>query len=72
MDEQNFDRFDDNTFAVTISLAEYRHLVTAQAYAYQQITEPQKQVEELTVRRDGLIDQVQLLQDQLAEDAPDG
>lgn len=71
MDEPNFDRFDDNTFAVTISLAEYRSLITGQAYAYQQIAELQKQVDELTARRDGLIDQVQLLQGQLAKDAPD-
>ena len=72
MGEQDFDRFDDNTFAVTISLAEYRSLVSAQAYAYQQINDLREQVEKLEARNTGLIEQVQKLQGEVMADDPDG
>lgn len=71
MDEQNFDRFDDGTFSVTISLAEYRSLITGQVYAYRDIEELQKRVDELTLRNTGLIEQVQMLQEKVAADGED-
>ncbi|NLW78737.1 MAG: hypothetical protein GXY32_04920 [Ruminococcaceae bacterium] len=72
MDEQSFDRFDDTTFSVTISLAEYRALVAGQALANHEISQLYAQVDELTARNAGLIEQVQMLQDKVVEDdAPD-
>lgn len=72
MDEQSFDRFDDNTFSVTISLAEYRALVAGQALANHEIGQLYARVDELTAHNAGLVEQVQMLQDKVvADDGPD-
>lgn len=68
MEPQDFDRFDDNTFAITISLAEYRYLVREQASKCQEIDDITRQIDEVTSINSELVQQIQLLQDAVMAD----
>lgn len=66
-----FDTSEENTFAVTISLAEYRDLVAFQATQGYRMNEMQSYIEELEKRNTDLINQVMVLQEAVTEDSED-
>lgn len=72
MDEQNFDRFDDSTLTMDLTVAEYRALVSFRAVADYIISELEAQVTSLEARNKELAEQVVTLQEMVVtEDEPD-
>ena len=72
MDEQNFDRFDDSTLTMDLTVAEYRALVSFRAVADYIISELEAQVASLEARNKELAEQVVTLQEMVVtEDEPD-
>ncbi len=72
MDEQNFDRFDDSTLTMDLTVSEYRALVSFRAVADYIISELEAQVTSLEARNKELAEQVVTLQEMVVtEDEPD-
>lgn len=68
MEEQNFDRFDDNTLTMDITVAEYRALVSFRAVAGYQMDELLARNADLEKQNKHMAEQIMMLQEEVADE----
>ena len=68
MNEPDFDRFDDSTLTMDVTVAEYRALVSFRAVGDYLLAERDNRIAELEAEKAGLIEQVILLQEEVANE----